>query len=324
MKKLLFALTLLPALLSGQTDSTESQKKFIKVISISAYGGGEFFREGFEDRTVFQQATPSSTLAFTDLAGYSTGSGFFIRFGNVSSITGFNVNLRLRCQSKFSELRIGLAHSVTSYAYQSYTQESRTSIGITTLPGGEIVSTDSVSYASYTYEWYTDVMNLNLAWMVRTNPRSWLNVYTGFGVMAGIGYNGVLEYDHIHSSEYQHTSGIGNNHYTTNRQVISQTSERYRAPTITSFVAYIPMGINLRLGKRNNFFKHVAVFGEYNGAIQVLAPNGVNSKVRTASSMYGGVRWYIHAPGGNFKGRRGHRHHSGKGHNENKDQPKVD
>lgn len=332
MKKFLYAIVFLPAVLIAQEDSVRPRHgKFLRVISISTYGGGEYYREGFEDRTVFQQATPSSTLAFADLAGYGTGSGFFIRYGSINSIAGINVNLRLRCQQKFSELRIGIAHSVTSYAYQSYSQESRTSIGITTLPGGEIVSTDSVAYASYSYAWDTDVMHLNLAWMVRTNPRAWLNVYTGFGVMSGIGYNGVLEYDHIHTSEYQHTSGLGNMHYTTNRQVVSHTTERYSAPMITSFVAYIPMGFNLRLGKHNNFLKHIALFGEYNGAVQILSPKGVNNKVRTASSMYGGVRWYIHAPAGKKIGTRNgngdhhrHNHHNAEDGGRQQEQPKVD
>ncbi len=304
MKKLILVAFLAPSLLFAQNDSTESQKKLIKVISISLYGGGEFYREGFEDRTIFQQAAPSSTVAYGDLAGYTTGNGFLFRYGNTNISNGINVNFRLRGQARFSELRIGLAHSVTGYAYQSYTQESRTYMGITTLPGGEIVTTDSVSYASYSYSWDADVIQLNLAWLVRTNPRAWLNAYTGFGIMGGIGYNGILEYNHIHTSHYEHDGGTTSIHYTSNREVISHTNEQYRAPMFTSFVAYIPMGFNLRLGKRNNFFKHIALFGEYTGAIQILSPKGVDSKVRTSAGAMGGVRWYIQAPGGG-KARKG-------------------
>jgi hypothetical protein len=298
MKKILLLPALLPLLLSAQQDSTDNEpQKFIKVISISAYGGGEMYREGFEDRSVFQQAAPNSTLAFADLSGYGTSNGWFIRYGNVNSISGLNVNLRLRGQ-KFSEVRVGIGHSVTSYSYQSYSKESRTFIGTSTLPGGDVVSTDSVSYASYNYAWYSDVMQLNLAWILRSNPRNWLNVYTGLGVSGGIGYNGVLEYNHIHTSEYRHSTTTGNVHSTTHREVISEANERFRAPVFGFYSAYIPIGVNIRLGRRNTFLSHIALFGEYTGAVQLLTPKGVDSKVRTSSGGYGGVRWYIHAPGG--------------------------
>lgn len=304
MKKMLLLTCFVPGILSAQDDSTATQQKLIKVISISGYMGGELFREGFSDRTVFQQATPNSTLAFASIAGYSNANGIFYYINSRASVnTGMNVNLRLRGQ-KSSELRVGIGHSTTSFAAQSYSKETTTALGTTTLPGGEVLYTDSVSYASYDYTWNADVINLNAAWILRSNPRNWVSVYTGFGIFGGLGFNGILEYSHVHNSRHHHYTGGSGPNYTTNFTTEVYTTERYRAPAFTSLGAYIPIGFNIRLGRRNNFFKHVALFGEYNGAVQFLAPKNVDSKTRTVSAMYGGIRWYVQAPGGG-KSRQG-------------------
>lgn len=299
MKKLLLLASLTPAFLFAQqnSDTTARPKKLIKVVSFSLYGGGETYREGFEDRSVFQQAAPQSSLAFADISTYNQDDGFFIRYGNANSSKGLNAALSLHGQ-KHSELRVGIAHSTTSYAYQSYTKESRTFIGTSTLPGGEVVTTDSVTYASYTYGWNADIIHLNAAWILRSNPNNWVNVYTGFGGSAGIGYNGVLEYNHSHSSEFQHSSSVGGSHYTSNRTVISEVTERYRAPLFGAYSIYIPIGFNVRLGKRSHFLSHMALFGEYNGALNILKPANMDAKLRTSSGGYGGIRWYVHAPKG--------------------------
>jgi hypothetical protein len=297
MKKLVFLALLAPSVLFSQEDSTEnSRRKFIRVVSISGMLGGEFYREGFSDRTPFQQATPNSTLAFANIGGYGNSNGIFYYLNSrASTNSAMNVNLKLRGQ-KMSEVRFGLYHSNTSFAAQSYSRETTTPIDTTMLPGGELLYTDSVSYASYDYTWDASVINLHIGWIVRSNPGNWVSVYTGFGLFGGIGFNGILEYNHVHSSRHTHRSPGNNTYYTTNHTTEVQSRETYRAPVFASFGGYIPIGMNIRLAQRNNFFKHIALFGEYQGAVQVLAPKGIDSKIRTVSSMYGGVRYYIHAP----------------------------
>lgn len=365
MKKILLAALMFPALLVAQQDSVavqpdppfisvptapdcqypafpsrdhniiadgdsveEKHKKFVRFVSISAYGGGEIYREGFQDRTVFQQVTPNSTLAFADVTGHGNSNFGYGMLLNSSTSSGINVNLRLRCQEKFGELRFGLSHSMVSFASQYYYMETVTPLDTTLLPGGEALHSDSVAYSTFSYDWYSDIIQLHLGWIVRTDPKRLVNLYTGVGFYGGIGFNGVLEYNHRHSSLHQHylASGGGMN-YTTNYEVISNVNEKYRAPMFKSFGVYVPIGFNIRLSRRNNFLRHLTLYGEYNGAIQFLVPKDVDPKVRTVSGMYGGMRWYFHAPGGKKKGGKwhGHRHHQDNGHyNNNSDQQKVD
>lgn len=305
-------------IITADADSSEEKhKKFVRFISISSYGGGEIYREGFQDRTAFQQATPNSTLAFADISGHGNNNFGYGMMLNSSASSGINVNVRLRCQQKFGELRFGISHSVVSFASQYYFMETVTPLDTTLLPGGEALHSDSVAYSTFSYEWYSDIIQLHLGWIVRTDPKRLVNLYTGVGFYGGIGFNGVLEYNHRHSSLHQHylASGAGMN-YTTNYEVISDVNEQYRAPMFKSFGVYVPIGFNIRLSRRNNFLRHLTLYGEYNGAIQFLVPKDVDAKVRTVSGMYGGMRWYIHAP----KGNKGSGHHRGKHHRYHHDQ----
>lgn len=330
MKKLLLLASLLPLTLIGQqhhdsiqNDSSEHrQKKFVKFVSISGYAGGDFYRDGFEDRTIFQQAAPNSVVAFADISGYTNWDGSMFYMGTRTAMTsGLNVNLHLRCQKKFGELRFGISHSIVNVASQQYTLQSTTSLDTTALPGGQTLYTDSVATSSYSLGWNADVIHLNIAWIVRSDPRRWINLYTGVGFFAGIGYNGIITTSHYHNSYHQHTiygSGGGGGMYTSNHEQLVEVVEQFRAPMFTSFGVYTPIGMNIRLGHRKNIFGHLAVFGEYNGAIMFVNPEGTNSKIRTVSTMYGGVRWYVHAPG-KPKG-KGKNHHSGHRHHHHRDE----
>ena len=309
-KQLLLLACCAPLLLSAQQDSTDNSK-FIQVISVSAYMGGDFYRDGFEDRTIFQQAAPSSTLAFADLGGYSNQKGMFYYYSKTGFTNGINVNLHLRCQQKYGELRIGIAHSNMNVSSQQYRMRSVTMIDSDTLSNGEIFYTDSVASSAYNYSWNSDILHLNAGWIVRTDPKRWVNLYTGFGLFGGIGFNGIITATHEHSS-YHNTYNTMSPGYSYDSNYESQVlvEERFRAPSFTSLGAYIPIGFNIRLGRRNDFMKHLTLYGEYNGAVQLLLPQGTDSKIRTVSSMYGGMRWYIHAPAGKERRRGGHRNNT--------------
>lgn len=288
---------------------------FVKFTSISVYGGSDFYRDGFEDRTIFQQAAPGSSIAFADISGYTNWDNSFIySSGMMNSTTGMNVNLHLRCQKRTGELRFGFSHSAINIASQYYTQESTTPKDTTWLPGGEALFTDSISTSQYSLNWDADLIQLHVGWIIRSDPKRWFSFYTGIGFTGGIGYNGVIEMNHSHYSYLYHSSAQNGMNYSTNHKEISYNEEKYRAPGFTTFGIYTPVGMNLRLGTRNNVFKHLAVFAEYNGAIMFISPEGLNTKVRTLSAMSGGVRWYVHAPGkpkSDKKMKRHHRHGDG-------------
>jgi hypothetical protein len=281
-----------------QDDSTETQKKFIKVISIAGYGGGNLYRDGYEDRTIFQQAVPGNPMMFADLTGYGNQMHYYdYGFINANVTTGLMISTRLRCQKKFSELRLGISHSLPMVSEQYYVKESTTQIGTSALPGGETLITDSTHHSSYQYKWYTDVLSLDISWIVKSDPGKIFNCYTGFGLTGGVGYNGVISAEHREYSYHTNRSnGPSYLYYQSNATQHTTTSSRSAAPIIAQFGGYIPIGFNIRLGKRQTFFSHLTLFGEYQGAMYLLSCPGITSKLRTSSNVYGGVRYYIRAP----------------------------
>lgn len=329
MKKLLFALALLPLALNAQQDSTRRHygnaddrddtsdtrhRKLFKVVSISAYMGGEFYRDGFQDRTIFQQAAPGSNLAFADLSGYNDQPGFYSNVvGRTGTTAGMNVQLHVRGTPRYSEIRVGVGHSVVNVSSQYYYRQTTTRVDTISMSNGDMLFVDSVSSSNYRFDWYTDVIQLNLGWIVRSDPKRKFNVYTGMGIYGGVGFNGIIEAEHSHAS-YQRTYSEGqmnNISYTTNFTTEILVRERSRAPMLGSFGVYVPMGFNLRLGRRNNVLRHMTIYGEYNGAVQFILPKGVDPKVSTLSSFSGGLRWYVHAPAPYHRRKDKDRRHEG-------------
>src|SRR5687767_13789061 len=136
MKRTALLLSLIvPCFIGAQEDTTtkEREKKFIRIVSISGYGGAELYSDGYEDRTMFQQAVPGSTLAYTDISGYTNYNGGFV-YTRSGVTAGLNVNIHLRCQKRFGELRGGIGHSNVSVISLSYGMRSTTSIDTTALP----------------------------------------------------------------------------------------------------------------------------------------------------------------------------------------------
>ncbi|HTF02985.1 MAG TPA: hypothetical protein VK826_03135 [Bacteroidia bacterium] len=319
MKRILLSLLFAPVLLNAQDDSTANQK-CIRIVSVAAYGGGSMVRSGFEDRTVFQQAAPSSSLAHGDLTGYGNGGGWIIRsYGlYLNAANGLMVNFQLPKIQRHSEFRAGIQHNTTTISSQYYRRETSTQKDTTTLPGGGMLVTDSVRTSNYSYSWTSDILAIDLSWIVRSQPNRIVNVHTGFGIFGGIGFNGVIDnyFDDVSRDRNSSQSPTYVNYYT-NEIEHAHVEEHFRAPGFGYYGLYIPVGFNIRLGRRNNFFGHMAIFGEYQGSIQIISAKGVDLRVRTASALNGGLRWYIDAPhsGKHKKGRgEGHKHHNGQEH----------
>ncbi|MFM2018524.1 MAG: hypothetical protein RL007_2180 [Bacteroidota bacterium] len=294
-------------------DSTEHNSSFIKVISVSVGGGAQIIRTGFQDVSVIQQAAPSSSLAFADLSQYGNGGLFSGIFGNFNSgsTKGIAVNVRFGCQKKFSETRFGIYHSTIGITSQNYSLTSSVSIDTTAVPGGTFV-TDSIFTSSYNYNWYSDVISLEASWIARTNPARIVSFYTGFGMNFGAGFNGVIENSFVENTYFMHYgTGDVTSTYMTGYTTRTDIQERFRAPGFFFTTANIPVGMNIRLGRRNPILRHIVLHYEYQGQLQMLFPSGIDAQVRTASAFTGGVKWLIHPPKVNrgHGWKNNHRHH---------------
>jgi hypothetical protein len=297
MKKLLFFTLLIPVGLTAQDDDSTQHKPLIKIVSIVGLAGGEFYREGFEDRTVFQQNFPSSPLAFASLDGYSNAESYFYTGNYTNATTGMYVNMRLRGQKKYGEIRAGLSHSFTAVASQYYEKETETRTDTTQLSNGDLIYTDSVNNQAYEYLWENEMLTIDLAWIVRSDPRNLVNLYTGFGLSGGIGFNGTYEATYSNTSRNRFYNENGHLLYIDNHQANAVIRERYKAPVTGVFTAYVPIGANLRLSRKpGRFLSHIALVAEYQGGIQLLFISGSDTRVRTFSGFSGGLRWYVHAP----------------------------
>jgi hypothetical protein len=270
----------------------------VKIISVSVAGGGQLIRTGFQDISLIQQAAPSSSLAFADLSQYGNDYMYYGIFANLNggSTKGLSVNMRFGCQKKYSETRVGIYHSSIGISSQNYSYNNRVSIDTTAVPGGTLV-TDSVFISSYNFNWYTDVLSLEAAWIARTNPARIVSFYSGFGMNFGFGFNGTIENSFVENSYYMH-KGTGDvttsylTYYTTHTDI----QERFRAPGFFYTSANIPVGMNIRLGRRNAILKHLVLHYEYQGQFQMIVAGGMDTQIRTASAFQGGIKWMIHPP----------------------------
>lgn len=323
MKHSAIFLLLFCGVLYGQNDSAEHvtrkhcnndsacrQKVPIEFISVAISGGGQLIQTGIQDVSLIQQAAPSSSLAFADLSQYGLSGLYSGIFGslNSGSVKGITVNVRFGCQNKFSETRFGIYHSRIGISSQNYSYTTRTPIDTTHVPGGTLV-TDSVFHSAYTYNWYSEVLSLEAAWIARTNPARIVSFYTGFGMNFGTGLNSAIENTFFENGYYVHQgTGAVSTAYITGYTTYTDKQERFRAPGFFFATAQIPVGMNIRLGRRNPILRHIVLHYEYQGQIQMLFPSGTDSQLRTASGFMGGIKWLIQPPK-NHRGKKSNHHH---------------
>lgn len=283
MKKIKIAIAVIPCLgftvVFGQTNtgiqSTQEPEKKIKITDASVVGG--FMSRNMSvagSLTDFQRLNPQSAILMENMDGYTApgygyhGSPFVMNYGSSFPSGGmFGASLGFSFKEKpksVVQLRCGIAASGTSFNNFISKTDRVTYDTLTSSQTGQTVYQDSITYRSYGMQYNARQLKLDVSLLYRMYPSARWSLYGGVGMQGG---TSLTAYSDITYSEYTVVEGKTSEYaYEAN---VSRT-ERIRNKNVQEVVAYLPVGVDFRLGKRKEFFKQIHLFTELRPFVSVI------------------------------------------------------
>jgi hypothetical protein len=211
---------------------------------------------------------------------YSSGIGFNNQstpsnFSPMASAAlGFNILDKKGNPKKYNpSLRMGLAYysnigfSAGYGAKWSYTYDQKIS------NNGETINMDSVTYQSIYASYTSQQIRFDVSLLYSTKSTKRVKFYTGFALNGGVSINPVTEMTEIINKRrivYFQGSNVSEDFY--GQDADSKVSkERFRNKTNYTIALAIPVGIDLSMGKKNEFWKQMYFHYEVRPGVNITA-----------------------------------------------------
>ena len=227
----------------------------------------------------FKALAPQSTLLNSDFSKFNTGSGqHYSNIAMFSTMIGIQFRDKEKKQYRSNpQLRAGISYFNNASMSRWMSTDER--IPIDTLVSAKTNQTayiDSVHSEKYGMRYSSQQLSLDLSLIFRTNPEARWSLYAGIGIIAGISINSNT--DIYYSNSYSIDSyfetgnapfGYRNSHSEYNHSRSEYISESFQNKNNTIFGAYLPLGVDFRIGNKKDFWKRIHLFYEARPSINM-------------------------------------------------------
>jgi len=267
-------LLLIAVILTGFTraNAQEVQAPKIKKINIqNVYiqtGGMFFHHNSYGSLADFKTLAPQSIMLKNDFSEYSYYFDPTTPVGMFSVMLGIKFSDKQKSSYKANpQLRLGF----TYYSGLGFTGNSEKSTyypfdTLTSAQTGQTIITDSVKTSCYYMDYTSDQLRFDGSLIYSTNQKSRVSLYAGIGVTAGFAINANTN---IYYTERIYVEDYGFN-YPYSNELNSHQTESFINKKGFGFSAYIPLGIDFRLGKKREFWKRLHLNYEIRPGINMV------------------------------------------------------
>lgn len=271
---------------TSHAQSTDSLKRKWKISEATLLLGstrGGIAQLSMED---YQQIVPESLL-LKDAIVSASGSQKPHGFGNTTGASSINVGLTPK--SGVGILRLGLLYQgrgATSY-YWHETSQTGLFDTLTSSATGETFLIDSTRSETYFADTRMEHVGLDVSMVFNTHYQR-LNFFGGLGISGSASLNSKTFISHVAMTEFEQDYAT----YTLQQNNVVET-EIFKLKSTFQGQIYIPMGIDLTLGKKRPIFAHSALHLEFRPSLrfQQLANSRVQASV--VSSSFLGLKYRL-------------------------------
>lgn len=268
----------------------QEQPKTIKKISIHDFyiqTGMLFERNTNATLTDFKILAPQSVLLSNNLTDYSSSSDAFIITGNTmfSAMLGLHFSDKQKTSLKTNPLlRLGITYfSGRALTGSLYKENSKPYDTLTSAQTGQTIYIDSVTLERYGMNYSYEQLRIDGSLIFRTNPGARWTIYSGIGVTAGISINAQTD---IYYYIDKHTEQANNANYSSYNGTVTFDREKIRNKNNFGASAFIPLGIDFRIGKKREFWKRLHLFYELKPGINITSISELRT-ITNASLQHG-------------------------------------
>ena len=274
---------------------TPNEIKRVSVSDVFLMGG--FFSESINAGGIvsdFNKLAPQSVLLKSDFSDYNSGGGYNFASSSMLSIT---MGIVFRDKEKKSYrsnplLRLGISHvSATSFSGGLFKEERKPFDTLYSSQTGQATYVDSVINRSLGVNYSSEQVRLDASLIFRTNPLARVSLYSGIGIATGVSFKAYTDIYYGKGSGTQggNTNGMSYGSYFYSNDYSSK-SERFTNRNNFSVCTSVPLGIDLRIGKKNEFFKMMHLFYELRPGINMTSVPELGTLTNTCIQMGLGLR----------------------------------
>ena len=237
----------------------------LKPYDISIYLNGQVFGSPHNGLQEARQLAPSSQILARDYSDFNSQG--YARLGNGGA--DFMLGLQLRNKEKNGYrnafLRVGLGYAAgNSFAVHLSKVEQKPYDTLISNQTGDQIFIDSITTKNLEVNYYSSYLKLDVAHLWRTNDHGHWSFYGGVGVRATMGFNSYADVMYYESkgTMQEGKSVYDYYHYGDKYNNDVQENETYNGGTSFWGAFYLPLGVDVRFGDVNYFWKRIHVFAE--------------------------------------------------------------
>lgn len=286
----------------GAKNPEESKKEVnkVRISDFFIYTGRSYQRNPIKTVSDFIQISPNSELLNNDFSGFESSilsglySGYLYGDGHLSMSLG----LSFRDASKKSYkdnilLRIGLTYSTATQFGIRLSRFDR-------FPYDTLISTqtnnpiyiDSINSEYYYMNYWANQVRLDGSLIFRTKRNARWSLYGGVGFNFGFSSSSTTSIFYYNNS---YIESLNNSNYSVrgfsrfNDNSIF-TEERKQEKSAFGFAAYVPLGLDFRVGKNNPMLRKMHLFYELRPGINYYSAPGLGGNLNSFLHSGFGIR----------------------------------
>jgi hypothetical protein len=241
----------------------------IDVNEVYIYAGINTTEASYSSLEDFRQLAPGSMILRRDFSDHMASNGLSLY---TNSMFAMNIGVRFankeRNDYRKPQLRIGFSYfSQPTLSNNYYRVETKPYDTLSSTQTGQAIYIDSVITSSYSMEYSTRQLRLDASLVFRANPQGRFSLYSGIGFTAGWAIQANTHISHVTGKGVQ--SSAPGSYSSGNTSQYEFSSENFINQSGFGCSAFIPLGIDLRVGKKREFLKMLHLFYEVRPQIDV-------------------------------------------------------
>jgi hypothetical protein len=262
MKKLNLGLAILGVVIFSNSNAQEKTPR-VRISEFHLQTGFQYYPAETTSLEDFQKLAPNSILLKEDLPSYNS-IGYYNGRGNFSSV---QLGLTFKNHPN-ALLRVGISTMGVSGLQNSYSKQDYFPYDtLTSSATGEQTFIDSVSSQSYFMNHSSRQIRLDAALIFRTDASARWSLFAGIGASLGVNYNATTYISYYRNSYINSQNDNSYNYGYSNNG--SEKTESFTTKNYLTTTAYIPMGVDFRIGKNKVFWKRLHLYYEIKPSISM-------------------------------------------------------
>jgi hypothetical protein len=262
MKKLNLGLAILGFVIFSNSNAQEKTPR-VRISEFHLQTGFQYYPAETTSLEDFRKLAPNSILLKEDLPSYNS-FGYYNGRGNFSSV---QLGLTFKNHPN-ALLRVGISNMGVSGLQNRFEKQDYFPYDtLTSSATGEQTFIDSVSSQSYFMNHSSRQIRLDAALIFRTDASARWSLFAGIGASLGVNYNATTYISYYRNNYINNQNG--NSYYNGYSNNGSEKTETFTTKNYLTTTAYIPMGVDFRIGKNQAFWKRLHLYYEIKPSISM-------------------------------------------------------